>query len=581
MSEVEPITLNDRYRWRPKLDELGWGGSATVVKARDLRLQGREVALKLLDPLIVEREPAFAQRFSLEAGEVARLRHVNIVIIHDFGIEGSQLYLVMVYLPGGDLSRRLKEHGPYSLVEALVILEPIAGALDYAHAAGLIHRDIKPQNILFAADGRPVLTDLGLAKLISSSRSVRPLVSDAKVAMGTAGYMAPEQLEPELGAVGPAADVFGLAVTLFQMLTGERLFKGESVRSIDYQTVNASRERLIARLPSETSHQIRSVLQSALAVAPQERPQSATGMTAAFRAALAALRASLPDIAWGGEVPVGKYIIGGDSEARDSFPAQTISIAGPYRLAKYPVTNAQFDCFINAPDVDDPRWWRGMPKNEKYKKNVSTPRWSGPNRPREWVTWYQAIAFCRWLDHHLKAAGTISASEEIDLPHEFEWEVAVRYAGNGRVDNRIYPWGDEITPQHANYDETSLKETSDVGRFPAGRQPVLDLYDMSGNVWEWCRNKYRKPEDTRVDESGDSRALRGGSWGHYRGLARGVPRLVLPEPPGRLPRFSGGGASSPISTWTLISVPGGAAVAESAIARRAIAAKFPAAVRLP
>ena len=229
-------------------------------------------------------------------------------------------------------------------------------------------------------------------------------------------------------------------------------------------------------------------------------------------------RLKIPDIAWGGEVPAGGYTIGGDESAWRSLEEMTVPIDQSYHLARYPVTVAQFDCFAGAEDVDKADWWAGMPDDQKYAAGIRPSRWLNANRPRETVTWYQAVAFCRWLDHHLKSAGLIAEEEEIDLPHEYEWEVAARYAGDGQYDKRSYPWGGErITPEHANYDATGLGETSAVGLFPAGRQPELDLDDLSGNVWEWCRNKYKNPEETAVDDSGDSRALRGGSWSYDQG----------------------------------------------------------------
>lgn len=221
----------------------------------------------------------------------------------------------------------------------------------------------------------------------------------------------------------------------------------------------------------------------------------------------------LPDIAWGEVVPPGRYEVGGDAKAYGSFDTKMIPIDRPYQLAQYPVTVAQFDCFVQAVDVDDARWWASMPEDEKYRSRMRNSRWAEANRPRENVTWYQAIAFCRWLDHHCRAAGWIEAEAEIVLPHEYEWEVAARYAGKGRTDRRAYPWGrDAISAEYANYYDTGLGQTSAVCIFPAGRQSELNLYDLSGNVWEWCRNKYEDPRDEQVDQSGARRTLRGGSW---------------------------------------------------------------------
>ena len=114
------------------------------------------------------------------------------------------------------------------------------------------------------------------------------------------------------------------------------------------------------------------------------------------------------------------------------------------------------------------------------------------------VAWYQAVAFCRWLSDRL--------GYEVRLPHEYEWEVAARYN-----DGRKYPFGEEIDENKANYD-SSVGQTTAVGMYPQGIQLNLGVYDLSGNVWEWCQNKVDNPAETDVDDSGESRVLRGGSW---------------------------------------------------------------------
>ena len=210
----------------------------------------------------------------------------------------------------------------------------------------------------------------------------------------------------------------------------------------------------------------------------------------------------MPDIAWSQEVPPGTY----------PYQNGTTEITHPYRLAKYPITYAQFQCFIEAEDVYDPHWWQGLPENEQTWGEQAFPY---ANHPRERVSWYQAIAFCRWLSDKL--------DQEIDLPLEQEWEVAARYP-----DGRIYPWGDEFDPTKANTNDKSgekVGQTTAVSIYPSGKNEALDLYDMSGNVWEWCRNKYEKPEDDQIDDSGDRRVVRGGSWGLNQNLTRAAYRL--------------------------------------------------------
>lgn len=213
----------------------------------------------------------------------------------------------------------------------------------------------------------------------------------------------------------------------------------------------------------------------------------------------------LPDIAWGKEVPADDYTIGGDKRAYSSFDKMIVPIATPYRLARYPITVAQFQCFVGVDDVDDDRWWAGMPEVDKDWQGREYPvreiidsNWTIANRPRETVSWYQAIAFCRWLSDKLDF--------DVDLPTEAEWEVAARYS-----DGRVYPWGNEWDSKKLNADG-DIGQTTAVGIYPSGANPTLELFDMSGNVWEWCRNKYNDLTATQVDASGDTRTLHAGSW---------------------------------------------------------------------
>ncbi len=221
-----------------------------------------------------------------------------------------------------------------------------------------------------------------------------------------------------------------------------------------------------------------------------------------------------PDIAWGGVVPAGTYEIGGDRNAYDSFDKGTKArIEKEFALAKYPVTNGQFQAFIDdTKGQDDADWWQGIPENEK---KFADSRWPHANRPRTNVSWYQATAFCRWLSQKLK--------EEIYLPNEYEWETAAHWGGEGTDGphsfegaSRFYPYGNQFDKEKANTDESGIGQTTAVGLYPSGKNEALDLYDMSGNVWEWCRNKYQPDKNWRV--------LRGGSFGGNRSNARAAGR---------------------------------------------------------
>ncbi|MCP4426005.1 MAG: SUMF1/EgtB/PvdO family nonheme iron enzyme [Chloroflexi bacterium] len=218
----------------------------------------------------------------------------------------------------------------------------------------------------------------------------------------------------------------------------------------------------------------------------------------------------LPDIVWGDEVPMGTYRIG-DNEGDSGEKPRNVTIKRPYSLSRYPITNAQFQCFLDAKDRNNPKWWQGLPEKER---EFDPPRFPHANHPRETVSWYQAIAFCRWLNNKLDG--------EIGLPHEYEWEVAARWNGKG-TDGRLYPWQGDFDANKANtYGGKRIEQTTAVGIYPSGKNVALELYDLSGNVWEWCVNEYDKPEETAVDNS--RRVLRGGSWSGDQGHARAASR---------------------------------------------------------
>ncbi|PIE79718.1 MAG: hypothetical protein CSA11_10855 [Chloroflexi bacterium] len=214
----------------------------------------------------------------------------------------------------------------------------------------------------------------------------------------------------------------------------------------------------------------------------------------------------IPDVQWGGEVPPGTYQIGDAHGGHDDEKVRDVVIQRPYRLARYPITNAQFQCFVEASDRDEPAWWDGLPAAEK---EFRAPRFPDANHPRDRVSWYQAIAFCRWLSHKL--------GDEVGLPHENEWEVAARWDGE-KADSRMYPWAGDFDANKANTDEGGVGQTTAVGIYPAGKNVALELYDLSGNVWEWCANEDEDLVETAVDEA--PCVVRGGSWDYHRSNAR-------------------------------------------------------------
>jgi serine/threonine-protein kinase len=213
----EPAILNNRYQL---MERLGSGGMATVYRARDLALE-RMVAIKILRK-DYSQDPAFRARFHQEAKAAANLSHPNIVTIHDFGLYADQLFIVMEYVPGIELKALMKERGVFSLKEALNLMIQACSGIGYAHRRGLVHCDIKPQNMLVANDGKLKVLDFGIARALAS---IHP-DERSEVVWGSPQYFSPEQAAGL--APSPASDVYSLGVVLFEMLTGRLPFISQS-----------------------------------------------------------------------------------------------------------------------------------------------------------------------------------------------------------------------------------------------------------------------------------------------------------------------------------------------------------------
>ncbi|MGC8874711.1 MAG: Stk1 family PASTA domain-containing Ser/Thr kinase [Chloroflexia bacterium] len=210
---------------------LGQGGMAQVYRARD-RVLGRSVAVKVLRPEYAN-DVSFVARFQREARAAANLVHPNIVSVYDVGQDGNQHYIVMEYIAGRTLKEWIRERAPLPVDMALRIAEEVCAALEYAHRHGIIHRDIKPQNILLDEDGEVVkVADFGIAK----SR-LDPESTADRLALGTVKYISPEQARGV--EVVPQSDLYSLGVVLYEMLTGQQPFDGETPISIALQHLEA------------------------------------------------------------------------------------------------------------------------------------------------------------------------------------------------------------------------------------------------------------------------------------------------------------------------------------------------------
>jgi eukaryotic-like serine/threonine-protein kinase len=208
---------------------IAHGGMATVYLAMDTRLD-REVALKVMHAELA-RDDDFVRRFIGEAKSVARLSHQNVVAVYDQGADGPFLYLAMEYVPGRTLKEMLRDSGRLPPAVALEIMTGVLGGLAAAHASAIVHRDVKPENVLLTADGRVKVADFGLARALTAAGHTR-----TGLLIGTVAYVPPEQVTGD--SHGPRGDVYSAGVMLFEMLTGHLPFTGDTPLSVAYQHVN-------------------------------------------------------------------------------------------------------------------------------------------------------------------------------------------------------------------------------------------------------------------------------------------------------------------------------------------------------
>ncbi len=496
---------------------IGQGGFAAVYLVRDLTLK-RPLAVKVLSPDLLLSATA-QERFRREAETVAQLSHPHIVPLHFIGNAGDIFYLAMEYVDGESLADRLEREGRIGVEDATRILREVASALDLAHRRGVVHRDIKPHNVLLERDsGRALVTDFGIARTAENSS-----LTASGMVVGTPTYMSPEQVVGD--KVDHRADLYALGIVGYEMLAGRAPFSGSTPTEVLMKRVATPAEPVERERP-EAPPALAQVINRCLQQNPDQRfatageivralggitPTSGGHSTAELvrgarrtqrwlvlvlgamlllaavaglwlwhdRTARPAAGAAAPHVPAGMvPVPGGAYVIGRDDGPAWSRPAHQVVLPA-FDLERTEVTVGAYRRFVDATGALPP--WSAQPDS---------------SLPVTGVTWAEATAYCAW-----KYPGRGR------LPTEEEWEAASRGA-----DARRYPWGTAWSAGAANTQGERRKGPAPVGSFPRGNS-ALGIEDLIGNVWEWTRSPATAyPGGVAPPRSARMYVIRGGAY---------------------------------------------------------------------
>jgi formylglycine-generating enzyme required for sulfatase activity/tRNA A-37 threonylcarbamoyl transferase component Bud32 len=641
-----PLREHPRYR---VLCLLGRGGMGTVYLAEH-RHMARLVALKMIKPSLLE-DAAAVQRFRQEVRTVGRLAHSNIVHAHDAEEAAGRHFLVMEYVEGTSLAEWLDRDGRLPVAEACACARQAALALQYAHEEGVVHRDVKPHNLMRTADGTVKVLDFGLARVLREQAALPGQSTGAGTVMGTADYIAPEQAQDSRQA-DIRADVYSLGCTLYHLLSGRVPFPGGGpfvkilqhlgndpeplsrlrpdlpaglVRVVEtmmakrpadrYQTpaeVAAALEPFArtsredsgapiagprARGPSRPRGRLRAAAVAALLLAgaavaaaavfyPADPDRGTPALTAASDEAEVVVKQSdkevgildartgrsltLPagtydlelvsgskppaagkTVPWGNaagftsavgiklvRIPGGKFLMGSprEEQGRRADEEQHEVEVSEFYLGAYEVTQKQFRAvmgynpsfFSNNAKGGQLRYWVEPGGGKSDVSGQDTEEF-----PVENLTWWEADEFCRKLT-------ALDRAELGDwvyrLPREAEWEYACR---GGSSSYQTFHFGNRLSATRANFDGRSpyggavpwfyLGRTCKVGSY---KPNAFGLYDMHGNVWEWCadwydENYYAKSpaKDPPGPLGGECRVIRGGSRAYAAVECRSAHRV--------------------------------------------------------
>ena len=474
--------------------QLGAGGFAVVYLVRDVHLK-RKLAAKVLSPDVIASHSVL-ERFRREAETVAQLSHPHIVPLHFIGQKDDLVYLVMEAIDGGSLADRLEREKRLPIDDAARIFSEVASALAHAPKRGVVHRDIKPQNVLIDAEsGRSLVTDFGIARTSEGGS-----LTATGMVVGTPAYLSPEQVTGEPS--DHRADIYALGVMMYEMLAGEPPFTGATPTAVLMKRLAGPPESL-KKLRPEVPDTLAELVDACLATNPNERLSNAADITRALTGrspvsgghttsshirvakparavsplAIAVIATAFVAMATGGYfmtrrgpppvapldsgmvlIPAGVYTIGSNTK-RDSSPVHQVQLEA-FGIGQHEVTIAEYQAFVSAGRA--PATWTGNPP---------------PGMPVTGIVLAEAAGYCAWKH---PAGGR--------LPSEEEWEAAAR-----GVAGRVYPWGDVWDATAANVG-AQQRGARPYGSYPRGRTPE-GVDDMIGNVWEWTSSSYAGAND--------------------------------------------------------------------------------------
>jgi formylglycine-generating enzyme required for sulfatase activity/tRNA A-37 threonylcarbamoyl transferase component Bud32 len=537
-----------------KLEPKGMGGMGQVFRAWD-RDNNRVVALKLIRHDYLDNEQVIA-RF-LHEGQAARgLSHPNIVAVYDAGRFEDTLFLAMEFLSGTNLCEYVKQQQQrkLSVAEACDYIMQAALGLQYAHERGLVHRDIKPGNLMRTDEGQIKILDFGVALMADASR-----ITESCDLLGTIDYISPEQAT-DSRHVDIRTDIYSLGCTFYHLLAGQVPFAGthpavRALRRITHDPPpisDLSRPlalvlvRMLARDPDDR-FQTPGELAEALVPFVQSGPTSQsealiqgqlpengeTPPTAAPLSLVGSRRADLPREIVNSIgmkfvlIPAGTFLMGSpegeEGHSTDEGPQHEVEITRPFYLGVYPVTQAQWRALMG----NTPSYFCASGGGEDEVRGMDTD-----DSPVEQVSWEDVAAF-------LNALASLEEERErgrkYRLPTEAEWEYSCR---GGARSYSAFHFGISLSSTEANFDGNHphggaargpyLERTCMVGSY---RPNGFGLYDMHGNVFEWCADWYdadyyhRSPEyDPPGPAEGSGRVIRGGCWGISGSFCRSASR---------------------------------------------------------